>query len=189
MPILRASFSFLNLWSQGRHEEAILSYFHVPRPTPPQYIQGKKFDEYAQKYITKHGTMPPEWGGNSLGNPITQMRHTVPYNALCSLTGIFDIYDKKTHILYELKTGKTAARSYANTHQVPLYLLLCARLAIPVKEARIIRYNPLDKKHDVAILYPTDRLLKKAENYLDSLVPEIYQYFQDNDLFNKYIKA
>ncbi len=184
MPKIRASYSFLHLWEQGQINQALLSYFHVPHPTPPNYINGRKWDDYCQSYITKHAKLPPEWGGDKLKRPTVQLKKIVDYNAIATLTGVFDIYDNKT--IYELKSGHSgSARGYANTKQLPLYFLLAEIANIPVKNASIIRYNPKTDSQDRAQIYPSSQILQKASNYIDSIVPEIYEYFIQHNLFNE----
>lgn len=177
---IRASWSFLNLWQQGRIDDALLGYFHVPRPTPTNYINGKLWDEYATNYINKHGKLPPEWGGDALKGPITQLKMRMDYNELADLVGVFDVLSVGLDELYELKSGHSmSARAYAGTMQVPLYLLLGGPL---IRKATIIRYNPKTDKQDRAIIYPTKRVLEKANNYLQTLIPEIYEYFISHNL-------
>jgi len=184
MKKIRASYSFLNLWSQGKIQEALLSYFYVPHPTPPQFVNGRIWDEYCQDYIKREAKLPPEWGGDTLKQPIVQMKTRVAYNAISTLTGVYDIYDKEC--IYELKSGHSNnARGYAGTMQIPLYLLIADLAEIPVQNALVIRYNPKTNSQDRALVYPSARIKDKARNFLESIVPEIYEYFEKNDLFNK----
>lgn len=181
---LRLSWSFLNLWQQGKIDDALLGYFHVPRPTPPQYVNGRIWDEYCTKYINNHAKLPPEWGHDKLIMPKAQLRIKTSYNALSDLVGVLDLYD--VGILYELKSGHSySARSYAGTMQVPLYLLLAKLSKVLVKKAVVIRYNPKTDKQDRAIIYPTAKVIARAENYIDSLLPDVHKFFVDNDLFNQ----
>lgn len=181
---LRLSWSFLNLWGQGRVNDALLAYFHVPRPTPPQYVNGRLWDEYCNNYINKHKTLPPEWGEDKLKAPNTQIRLKVPYSELCDLTGVFDVVDGK--ILYELKSGHSAsARVYAGTMQVPLYLLMAHLNKQSFQKALVIRYNPKTNKQDRALLYPSERVFEKVRNYIDTLSGEIDAYFTKHDLYSK----
>lgn len=180
---IRASYSLLSTWAQGNIEEALLQYFHFPRETPERYREGRKLDMYAQDYVDDYGKLPPEWGGIKLKKPKTQVKIITPYNRMCDLVTIFDILD--TPDLWELKSGKTSAKAYAGTLQVPLYLLQCKLAEIPVKKAIISRYNQNNGQVDKAIVLPTSKVIERARNYLDSIVPEIYKYFEDNDLFSR----
>jgi hypothetical protein len=182
---IRASYSFLHEWRQGHINQALLQYFHVPTPTPYNYINGKKWDTYATDYIAKHSTLPPEWGGTVLDDPVPQLKTLVPYNELSTITGVYDVYEKKG-VITELKSGHSYnARQYANTMQIPLYFLIAHLAKIPVEKLIVKRYNPKTDKCDSVIIYPSDRMLRKASNYLDSMIPEIYQYFETFNLFGK----
>lgn len=185
MKKIRASYSFLNEWSQGNIGQALLNYFHVPHATPKNYINGKVWDTYATEYVTKHSKLPQEWGKISLIKPVPQLKTLVSYNSISTLTGVFDVYEPRG-IITELKSGHSlAARQYARTMQIPLYLLICDLAKIPVKKVQIIRYNPKTDTPDTAIIYPSRQMLDKARNYMDSLIPEIHHYFETNALFGK----
>lgn len=185
MKKIRASYSFLHEWSQGHTEQALLNYFHVPHPTPRNYINGKAWDEYATEYVIKHEKLPEEWGGVKLIKPQPQLKIKVDYNEIATLTGVFDVYEP-SGIITELKSGHSlAARQYARTLQIPLYLLICHLAKIPVKKVNILRYNPKTDSCDKAIMYPSKQVLDKAKNYLDSLLPEIHLFFETNGLFDK----
>lgn len=182
---IRASYSFLHEWSSGNINQALLNYFHVPSPTPYNYINGKKWDTYATEYILKHKKLPTEWGGRTLIKPIPQLKTTVDYNDIATLTGVFDVYEPNGTIT-ELKSGHSlAARQYARTLQIPLYLLLCHLAKIRVKNVKILRYNPKTNLCDSAIVYPSERILLRARNHLDSLLPEIHHYFETYNLFGR----
>lgn len=186
MKKIRASYSLLHAWQEGRINDALLSYFHVPHPTPYNYINGRKWDEYCQEYIKNHSSLPPEWGGDKLNDPVVQLKLNVPYNALCSLTVVYDAYSKNDELLDELKSGHSmSANQYSRTYQLPLYFLAAKIAKLPIQKARVIRYNPKVDKQDRAILYNAKHLVAKAQNYLDTLVPEIYEYFDSNNLFEK----
>lgn len=183
---IRASYSFLHEWSKGNIKQALLGYFHVPHPTPSNYVNGKKWDTYATEYIEKHSKLPPEWGGNSFGVPVCQLKTLMPYNSLSTITGVYDVYDHKTQVLTELKSGHSySARQYAATMQIPLYLLVAEIAKIPIKRVDILRYNPQTDSCDRAVLIPNDRIIGKARNHLDTWIPEIHQYFETMGLFNK----
>jgi hypothetical protein len=185
MKKIRTSYSFLHEWSRGNINQALLNYFHVPTPTPANYVNGKKWDEYATKYIEKHSKLPPEWGGIELKAPIPQLKTLVEYNSISTVTGVFDVYEPHG-VITELKSGHSySARQYSNTLQIPIYLLICDHAKIPVEKVQIKRYNPKTDSCDTAIIYPSKKVLEKARNFIDSIVPEIYEYFETNDLFGK----
>lgn len=181
MPKIRASYSLLNAWTQGRIDEALLSYFHIRHETPWRYRRGKELDEYSQEYIKNNAKLPQEWGGDPLDDYQIQYKIKLPYNEMCDLVGVFDVYTPG--IITELKSGVTSASEYASTLQIPIYLLLAQMSNLPVEYSRIIRYDPTKQTYDRAIIYQSDEAINKARNYIDSIVPEIYQYFEDHDLF------
>lgn len=183
MKKIRASYSLLSAWSQGRYEDALMAYFHIDRPMQDRYIDGDKLDKMATEYIDKHQQLPPEWGGDALDAPLTQFRIEAPYNSICNLTGYLDIYEPRG-VITELKSGKSSARDYSRTKQVPFYIYGLKKMGKDVTFARIIRYNQNDGTRDRAIVYPNDNMLADVENWIDTIVPEIYQYFTDNDLWH-----
>lgn len=180
---IRASYSFLSAWQSGQIDRALSGYFHIPQDTPWNYQDGEKWDRYSADFVEDNFCLPPEWGGEKLKKPTTQYKTLSNYNEICDLVTVFDILD--TPILWELKSGKTSAKAYAKTPQVPLYLLQCKLAQIPVKIAIISRFNQHDGQVDRAELEPTTNVLERATNYLDSIVPEIYSYFEDHDLLGK----
>jgi hypothetical protein len=185
MKKIRASYSFLNEWSRGNTQQALLNYFHVPTPTPRNYINGKAWDTYATEYVKKHARLPLEWGEVKLVKPVPQVKHLVDYNAIGTITGVFDIYEPRG-VITELKSGHSlSARQYARTMQIPLYFLICEIAGIKADIAQIIRYNPRTDSSDTALVYPSDKMLLKARNYLDTLLPEIHHFFEVNNLFGK----
>lgn len=180
---IRASYSFLKTWSEGRIDEALRGYFHLtPKAIDPKYDDGIKFDRYAQEYIEKRAALPPEWGGDILDEYHVQYRLKTPYNSICELTGIMDVYENQG-IVTELKSGKSSSGDYARTMQVPMYLYMCHKSKLKAEIGRIIRYNQHTKEHDRAILYPSKKMFDKVENFIESITPEIHEYFVEHDLF------
>ena len=181
---LRASYSLLSAWRKGQIDNAINSYLHLPTITSQAMDEGTKWDLKVQEFVKANKQLPPEFLGLPLNNPLCQVEQKVNYNELCYLKGIFDIYDSP--ILYEIKTGSSKdSGDYTVDFQVSMYLLMCDMLKLPIDRAMIIHYDQHTGKTDSSLIWKSDQELKRARNFIDTLVPEIVTYFEENGIFER----
>jgi len=113
-------------------------------------------------------------------NPETEKIVVSSYNELFDLKGILDCYDKPT--LFEFKSGIISSTDYSNSYQIPFYFLICEILGIEVKSAYLIHYNQHNKNTDWVKIWNGKQQIEKAKNYIDSIGPEIYEYFTNNNI-------
>lgn len=181
---LRASFSLLSAWRRGQYEQAINSYLHLGTPTSKAMDEGTALHLKAQENVEAHRKLPDEFLGIELTNPTCEFEANVPYDEICDLHGYFDVIDGNT--LIELKTGSSSdSGDYVLDFQVAMYLLMCDMLKLPVDKAIIVHYNQHTGKTDSSIVWKSEQELQRAKNFINTLVPEIYQYFEDNGIFER----
>ena len=182
---LRLSYTLLSLWDRGDIDGAIRTYFHMTRPITPQMEDGKRIHEEIAEHIQNFNTFPDWFFNHELKIPECEKIVQVEYNDLFDLKGLFDCYDTVTEVLYEFKTGVADSLEWTRTWQLPLYFLLAEIAKIPVKYALLIHYNQYKKTTDYTIMHNTKLQRDYARNIVDSIGPDIHNYFTDKGLLGQ----
>lgn len=182
MKKLRLSHTLLSLWEKGDIDAVVDAYFHVDRPSTKQMDDGKKIHEEIASHIQTYNTFPEWFFTYPLKMPECEKEVVVSYNELFDLKGYFDCYDCVDETLFEYKTGVQDSLAWARTYQIPMYFLIAEIAKIPVEKALLIRHDQYIKDTDFVIVHNTPNKILRARNFIDSLGPEIYQYFEDNGL-------
>jgi hypothetical protein len=181
---LRLSYTLLNLWRQGRFDDALIYYFKMARVVSPAMEAGLKFDEYLNNYILEHDSYPIEWGGDKLTEPQVQVKWEYEYSEHFDLVGVLDAWDGTT--IYENKTGSSKdSADYANDFQIPIYFILAKAKGVAIDKAIIKHYNQhlSENQFDQSIVYNTPKEIERGRNFIETIGGEIYHYFEENNLF------
>ncbi len=145
---------------------------------------GKKWDRYVNDFVVTNKKLPPEFGSDELKNPKPQEKWEIDFMDRFSLVGVPDVVDHST--LYEIKTGNSKdSGDYANDFQIGMYLFIGELLDKKIKKAVILHYDQYRKELDKSLIWNTLYERKRAENYILSIAPDIYEYFLQNNLFNR----
>jgi hypothetical protein len=181
---LRASFTVMNVWAQGKWEDAIKYYFKLDRVVTPAMEEGLRFHKEWENEIKRTSNIPAIFGEKKLERPETELHLNTELSDWLILTGKIDLLDQPT--VYEWKTGKSESDFYARTYQLPVYALLCTYNNKLVTKGEVHHYDQYTKKADMSIVWITDKMLKDALNWVETLGSEMADYFTKNDLFQKY---
>ena len=182
----RASFTILDQWNKGNWEMAVKMYFKLDKFITPQMADGRDWHEKWHKHIETTKTMPLEFGGAPLDNPIAEQKTVVQIEDWLELVGIIDCYNNP--VIKEWKTGKKSSEQYAGSKQGGVYAVLGTMSGKYVEKIEIYHYDQYTKKSDMSIVWVTDQLLEETLNWIVTTASEMYTYFTDNDLFNKFGK-
>lgn len=185
-PKLRASFSLLSMFRRGQYEQAINSYLHRDKITSQAMEDGSMWDAKATEWADLYKKLPEEFGGDELINPQTQIRIEVPYNDLCDLIIVPDILDE--NVLWENKTGNSKdSGDYATDFQMSMYFLGLELSGRKIDYGIYNHYNqylPLSEENpNRTIIWNTPQERQRAKNFIDTMVPEIFNYFTENGIF------
>ncbi len=180
---LRTSYTLLNLWRRGQYTQAIEYYLRLRQITSQAIEEGTMYDQYATEWVDLYKKLPEEWGGDELISPQSQVKIEVSYNDMADLVAVLDILDEK--VLWENKTGDSKdSADYATDFQIPIYFVACELKGIPVDYAIINHYNQMlpisNSNPDRTKIWNTEKERERGKNFLNTLIPEIYQYFIDN---------
>jgi len=192
-PRFRASFSVLNLWSQGNWERAIKSYFKLEKFTTPAMADGHLWHERWKAETLETGCLPKVFGGAKLTNPTVEIKKVLPINEWLDFVFIIDCLDEPT--IHEYKTGTQSASAYANSYQIPLYAIGATMMEKYVDRGIIHRLNQHTKLKDgspdveTSIVWITDKLMADAQEWLMTIASEMHVYFISNDLYAKFGKV
>ena len=180
---LRISYTLLNTWRAGRIDDALVMYFKLAQMTSPAMEAGKNFDNYTNDFVRKNKSLPPELGGDKLIAPLAQEKWEIDLDERFELVGVPDIVDSPT--LYEIKTGNSKdSGDYANDFQVGMYLLLAEKLGKKIDKAVILHYDQYKKELDKSLIWNTEYERNRAYNFITSLAPDIYEYFDQNNIWD-----
>lgn len=169
---------------KGDKEGATAIYLRLKRPAMNKGMnRGQEFDKYVEEYVTEHGTLPPELGSIKLQKPIPKKNLEMPYNDMLILKGEVDVLDANEVIEIKCSVGNDSA-DYSRDWQVDFYLFIASLYPSmdsisKIKKASIYRYDPNVKEYDKAIVYKSERRMKKVKGYVDRYGKEIYQYLQE----------
>lgn len=181
---LRLSYTLLKLWQQNRVDDAIIYYFKLGKITNKYMEEGLKWDKLVNDSVEGHRKLPTAFGGGMLSNPKSQLKLVAQYNTYYDLVGVIDILDET--ILYEIKTGSSKdSADYSLDFQIGIYLLLTDLSKIEVEKAIILHYDQNRNTLDKTLIWNSIEERKRAKNYIDTLAPDIYEYFKANKLFGK----
>jgi len=177
---LRLSYTLMNLWQMGKVDEAISYYFKLERKTTEAMEQGIVVDRLIKQTIEKERRLPDFMGGVKLINPKPQLKIEISYNDYFDLVGVIDCYDEGR--MFEFKTGKLTSMDYLKSYQTKLYSLLLTEKNYPLKEIFVIRFNQKENKSDWSKMFFREEINEQARNFIDSIAPEIYQFFKQKGL-------
>lgn len=180
MKKLRVSYTLLNLWRQGKVQEAISCYFHMPMVSTPAMKKGKKVHKIIEEMIQSDGVLPDFLPKFKLVKPQAEKEVVVSYNDQFDLKCIIDCLDEPN--LYDWKVGVTSALEWSGTLQLPLYFFICQLAGIEVDKGYIVRYNPIERKTDWVLIHNTPKMREYGENLVASLAPEILAFFEQEGL-------
>lgn len=172
---IRLSYSLLSCWERGDVDGAVAQYFHLDRPGTEAMDNGRRVHKEIEEHIRKYNTFPDWFFKYDLTLPETEKEVVVSYNELFDLKGVFDCLDTPNKTLFEFKTGNSDSLEWARTWQIPIYFLLADLNKMDVEKALLIRNN--GKQSDYCIVHNSERLREVARNVIDSIGPEIHEYF------------
>ena len=177
---LRLSYSLLSQWASGNIDEAVALYLHKPMPSSQAMDDGKKYHEAWEASIKETKQVTIGKTQIKFADPRSELPVIVSYNDRWDIKAVFDCLDEP--ILYEFKTGKTDIMTYARSYQLPLYFLVAQLAGIEIVQARLIRHNQHNGETELMVIWNDEQMVEKARNYIDTLGPEIYDYFVKNGI-------
>jgi hypothetical protein len=180
---VRLSYTLLNLWQHGQIDEALTYYFKLGQITSEAMRQGKEIDNYLNNFISQHGAYPINWGGDQLKKPFPQVKWEINYSPHFDLVGVLDVLDGKT--IYENKSGKLPSNIYALGFQIPIYFILAEAKGVEIDEAILKHFNQHTNEFDQTIIRNSPRERERGHNFIETIGGEIYNYFEEHNLFGK----
>lgn len=179
---LRCSFSLLSMWRRGQFDMAVNSYLHRELPMNQAMSEGIMWDQHITEWVDLYKRLPDEFGGDELLKPKTQEKIIVPYNDMCDLVILPDILDG--NMLWENKTGDSKdSADYAIDFQIAMYFLGCELSGRNIDMALINHYNQHTNELDRTLVWKTPQELERGRNFIETLAPEIHNYFSENGIF------
>jgi hypothetical protein len=180
----RASYTVLNLWASGNWQRAIEQYFKLADFVTPAMVEGRDYHKKWSEYIQKNKNLPLEFGGTKLTDPVCEDKKVVSIYDWLDLVFIIDCYDRPT--LYEFKTGKQSSEAYASSMQLPVYAVGATMAGLYVEKAEIHHYDQYVKRHDVSLVWVTDKMLENGHNWIVTIAGEMQNYFLQNGLYERF---
>lgn len=178
MKKLRVSYSILNAWDQGNKQQAIDAFLHKPMRPSKAMEMGTKYHQDWSKYVLSQKKLPEEFGGFSLSEPVSEVKIVRELPQAVQLVGIVDLYDKPT--IYEFKTGRRSASSYALSKQHMVYHLLLD--GEPTK-AIYMRYDQYSQQADAAIIHLSTELMEITTEWVLNTSTELREELERQGLW------
>ena len=180
----RASYTILNTWNSGNWEMAIKYYFKLESFTTRAMADGRDRHQVYDDHIKATKTLPEEFGKIKLIDPKPEEKIVVKVYPWLNIVAKIDCLDIPT--IYEFKTGAMSSEAYSSHKQHGVYGVVCTYAGHYVNKAEIYRYNPAKKQSDVSIVWITKRLLNDSFNWIETIASEMHDYFESNNLYEKY---
>jgi len=161
---------------KGNPSEAVECYFRLEKSkSNPAMEDGKRIHKEIADYINKHKKLPDYLPNFTLKTPIAEKELIISYNEMFYIKVIIDCLDLP--LIYEWKTGGQDSINWARTYQLPLYFLVCEMSGIKVDSGFLAHYNQKTKEKDFVVVHNSPTKIEEAKNLIDSIGPEIYEYF------------
>lgn len=183
MKQIQVSYSLLNTWHRGDIQGAVNLYLHRWAEPSPEALYGREWHQKVQDHLLKSKVLLAGDTRLTMRSPEVEKEVVVQYQDYCRIKGLYDVYDKPD--LYELKTGKRSALQYASDLQVPLYLFIAELSGIPIERAFIIHFDQYKNVTELVQIWNDKDIREKGKNLVDTLAPEIYQFFKDNGILEE----
>lgn len=183
---LRASYTYLNLWTSGQWQEAIKAYFKIDKYVSREMAEGLDYHDEWQKHIEETKTLPAVFGNIKLQAPVCEDKIVIPVYDWLDLVIKPDCYDLP--IIHEFKTGVSESSDYARTYQPATYAIGMVLLKRPVKYVDIHQYNQYSKKSTYSRIVVTEKLIKDGLNFIETVGAEMHTYFMEQGLYDRYGK-
>lgn len=181
---LRASYTFLNKWASGDWQGATEMYFRLDSFTSRQMAEGRDYHESWKEETDKTGKLPKVFGGFDLISPKTELELIVPVQKWLDLKVIIDCLDAP--VIHEYKRTGASPDSYARSKQASLYAVACTLKGIVVDKAQYHTYDPATNQVGTASVWLTDKIIDETYDWLITYASEVYNYFQENNLFEQF---
>jgi hypothetical protein len=123
---MKVSYSLLNLWHQGRYDDAIAAFQGNWMPANPQMAEGTAFHKAWEEEVRATNQLPAVFGAKALKNPKPEAYTKIQLLDWLWVSGMVDLEDEDTG--YEYKTGTSNAAVYARSWQHKVYKVLRPKL-------------------------------------------------------------
>jgi hypothetical protein len=181
---LRASYTYLSLWSNNQWEQAIKAYFKLDRYISREMAEGSDYHDQWQKHVEATKRLPDVFGGTPLTSPRCEEKMVIPVYDWLDLVIKPDLIDAP--IIHEFKTGVAESDEYARSRQGALYAIGLTFLKVPVKYIDIHQYNQYSKKATFSRVVVTKKMLTEGLEWVEKVGREMFDYFVEQDLWGTY---
>lgn len=196
--IIRLNQTTIKAWASGQYQKAIEHYFSINNFTSEKMADGKNFHKIWREHVEQTKTLPDIFGGKKLNNPICERTYKVMVTSWLELYGTPDMHDSPT--LHEYKSGKGSSENYASDWQIRIYAVLLTlpgvwidenekehtHEGILIERAEVHTYDQYAKKPGYSEVWITDQTLRDTQNYIETIAGEMFNYFDQNDIWNKF---
>lgn len=182
--ILELNQTTIHAWATGQYQKAVEHYFKINNYTSEQMADGTALHKEWAEHIAATKTLPPVFGNKPLTDPICEKKYTVQLQPWLKLYGTPDCIDSP--VVHEFKSGKRSSESYASSWQTRIYAVLATFAGIYINKAEIHVYDQYQKKSGYSEVWITDQTLRDAQNYIETIAGEIYNYFDQQDIWTKF---
>jgi hypothetical protein len=182
----RASYSVLNLWYQGRFEDAIRAYFKLPMTETWQMREGKRLHDEWEAESKQTKCLPAVFGGRPLKNPVfdSDGKLTAEIYPWLLLVGRPDLLDSPD--IHEYKSGVMPASHYIKTYQLGMYAILAIKAGHNVTRGWVHHYNQYSGEKESEGVWLTNAYLSESVNWLETMAGEMRAYILKNDLLTRF---
>ncbi len=149
--------------------------------------EGSDYHDQWQHHVEATKRLPDVFGGTPLISPRCEEKMVIPVYDWLDLVIKPDLIDAPT--IHEFKTGTMESDEYARSRQGALYAIGLTFLKVPVKYIDIHQYNQYSKRATYSRVVVTKRLLTEGLGWVESVARPMWEYFTEQDLWEKYGKG
>lgn len=189
---LRASYTILRAWEEGRTDDAIAMYLKLYEIDSPQMKAGREWHKKWQGEIESTGKKPEVFGEKKMEKWKTEWRIEVDVEDWMSLRGVIDLVEflvpEGDTVIVEptdFKTGMSSASDYANTYQLPLYAYLLRTKGLTTRRGIYAHYDQYQRKADTSYVWLTDNRLRDALEWAISIGSDMHNAFEQMGVYER----
>ena len=180
MKKLRLSYSLLKAYSETESEKSVErlvnTYLHLNNYSSKAMSEGTEFDAYTRDFVNQTGMLPPELGGEILGDKATSGSvGVVPYSDKFDLSYEFDIVVPPHRIIEVKRSVANDSGHFLETGQVSFYFLVATLLGMDIRQIDVYRYDPINKTFDKSTAWLSEKRLDEARNMVQDKGEKIYK--------------
>lgn len=178
---MRVSYSILSAWARGDYDRAVAPFTGREIEPTEAMTNGKNQHEVWERHGRKTGSLPNEFGGDKLVNPLFEsdtkraVRLPEPYDWI-ELSGVLDVLHNDEREAGDFKLSKAGLSIWTNSYQHKVYKVLYPK----IEKFTYYVKHPITGEVKVGIVHVSKNMLVEGIEYIITHASDLRAYLEDN---------